>query len=211
MRLRAFLQPAIDERGEQRAGAAAVGFLPFRQRGAQPHAIDHRGDHLREAARFLGWHQLSQSMAQIGQHAPLIDCLNTLQAAHVQHLTPEREPCGPHALVKFFRGEVRIDHRLDAATRGARKIEPRTHSLTEAASQRPESGFEQTVLVAEVMRDQPRRDVGAAGDLRKSAADVSDFGETIDRDFNELPPPNLFQLVARHRAARGVPCAVRGR
>src|SRR5256885_6802727 len=44
-RSRQLLEPSFDEGREQRPRALAVGFLPFRERGAQPHAIDHGGDH----------------------------------------------------------------------------------------------------------------------------------------------------------------------
>ena len=62
---RQLLQPSVDERRQQRPGALAVGLLPLRQRGPQPHAIDHGGDHRGEGARLSARDHLAQVTAQI--------------------------------------------------------------------------------------------------------------------------------------------------
>src|SRR5205823_10908828 len=64
-RLRQLLEPSIDECREQRPRALAVGLLPFRERGAQPHAVDHGGDHRGKAARLLARYQTAQIAAQV--------------------------------------------------------------------------------------------------------------------------------------------------
>ncbi len=46
-------EPLGDESGEQRTRAAAVGFLPFRERRSQPDTIDHCRDHGRETPRLI--------------------------------------------------------------------------------------------------------------------------------------------------------------
>ena len=58
-------------------------------------------------------------------------------------------------------------------------------------------GFEQTVLVAEVVRDQPGGDAGPLRDLCQSAADVADFGQAVDRDFDELLAARFLGHLAR--------------
>ncbi len=52
------IEPSVDEFGEQCARAAAVRLAPSRQGRAQPHAVDHRGDHRGQDLRFLGRHEL---------------------------------------------------------------------------------------------------------------------------------------------------------
>src|SRR5437870_2555701 len=76
-------------------------------------------------------------------------------------------------------------------------MEPRARPPRERARHRPKSRFQQSVLVAEVMRDQSGRDPGTPRDLREGRADVADFGETVDRDLDELDPPGLLSLVVR--------------
>src|SRR5438046_10096666 len=70
--LRELAQPAFDERREEGARGLAVSLLPLRQRGAQPHSIDHGGDHRREAARLLARDHPAQIAAQVRQHATLV-------------------------------------------------------------------------------------------------------------------------------------------
>jgi hypothetical protein len=81
------------------------------------------------------------------------------------------------------------------AARRAYELEPLPHPLGDAPRQRSEGGFEQALLVAEIMRHQPRGDIGALRDLRQRAADVSHLRQTVDRDFDKLPPTHLFGLV----------------
>ena len=195
--LRELPQPAFDERREEGARGLAVSLLPLRQRGAQPHSIDHGGDHRREAARLLARDHPAQIAAQVRQHATLVSGLHPLQAAHVQHLAPEREPRGAGALVEFLRREIGVDDRLHPCARSACLGEPRAHTHRERARQRPKGRFQQSVLVAEVMRDQSGRDPGTPRDLREGRADVADFGETVDRDLDELDSPGLLSLVVR--------------
>ena len=104
----------------------------------------------------------------------------------MQHLSPEGEPRGAGALVELLRGEVGVDDRLHAPARlcaSARRA--RTRAASERASVR-NAARQQAVLVAEVVRHQPRRDARAAGDLRQRGADEADFGETVDGDLDEL-------------------------
>ena len=139
-------------------------------------------------------------MPQIRQHAALVHDLHALQTLHVQHLSPEGEPRRPGALIEFLRREVGIDHRLHAAARRTGEPGPLPHALADAPRQCAESGFEQTVLVIEVVRDQSGGDAGPLRDLHQRAADVAELGQAIDRDLDELLPACLFGLVARPRA-----------
>ena len=199
---RRVLQPGIDEGREQRTRALAVSFLPARQRRAQPDTIDHGGNHRGEAARLIARQQPPQRVPQIRQHAALVYRLHALQAFHVQDLSPESEPCRPGALIEFLRREVGVDHRLHAAARRAGEPDPLPHALPDAPRQCAEGGFEQAILVVEVMRDQSRRDAGPLRDLRQRAADVPDLGQAVDRDLDELLPARFF--VACSRAVRRI-------
>ncbi len=53
------------------------------------------------------------------------------------------------------------------------------------------------------MRDQARRYIRAARDLCESGADVADFGQTVDRDFDELYAPGVLAFVPRGSGAVG--------
>ena len=119
----------------------------------------------------------------------------------MQHLAPEGEPRGAGALVELLRREVDVDDRLHAAARrvGLRQALPHAHR--QRARQRAEGRLEQSVLILEVMCDQARGDVGTAGNLRQSGADPAHFGETIDRDLDELYAPRLLPFVPGRSAA----------
>ena len=119
----------------------------------------------------------------------------------MQYLAPERQPCGSGTLVEFLRREIGVDDRLHSAARRARQREPRPHPRRECARQGAKGGFEQPVLVVEVMRHESRRDPGAPRDLRESRADVADFGETVDRDLDQLHPPRLLTFIPGGGAA----------
>jgi len=60
---------------------------------------------------------------------------------------------------------------------------PRTRTASVRASV-AKRGFEQSVLVVEVVRHESRRNTGAPRDLCESRADIADFGETVDRDLH---------------------------
>ena len=78
----------------------------------------------------------------------------------------------------------------------------RLHALRHASRQGAKGCGQQAILVAKIMRHQPWRDVGTIGDLRQGAADVTDFGQTVDRDLDQLPPPAFFQLVPGQHGGR---------
>jgi len=79
--------------------------------------------------------------------------------------------------------------------------EPRPHPHRERARERAKRGFEQSVLVVEVVRHESRRNIGAPRDLCESRADIADFGETVDRDLHQLHPPRLLRFIPRGGAA----------
>ena len=120
----------------------------------------------------------------------------------MQDLTPECEPRRAGALIEFLRREIGVDHRLHAPARRVGAPEPLAHALADAARQRTESGFEQTVLVTEVVRNQSGGDTGPLRDLRQRAAHVSDLRQAIDRDLDELLAACLLRQLASRRAIR---------
>src|ERR1700688_4525480 len=112
----------------------------------------------------------------------------------MQHLAPEGEPGSSRALIEFLRREICVDDCLDATARGVCESESRSHAQAHASGQGAKGGGQQAVLIAEIMRDQAWRDVGATGNLRQCAADIADLGETVDGDLDQLPPAALLQL-----------------
>jgi hypothetical protein len=113
----------------------------------------------------------------------------------MQHLSPECEPRGAGALVELLRGEVGVDDGLHAPARAVGEREAGAHAGREGARQRTKRPRQQAVLVAEVVRHEPRGDARAPRDLRQGGADVADFGETVDGDLDELRPADLFAFV----------------
>ena len=119
----------------------------------------------------------------------------------MQHLAPECQPCGSGTLVEFLGRQIDVDDRLHSAARRARQRQPRPHPRRERARQCAKGGLEQSVLVVEVVRHESRRDPGAPRDLRESRADVADFGETVDRDLDQLHPPRFLAFIPGGGAA----------
>jgi hypothetical protein len=101
--------------------------------------------------------------------------LHAPQAFDLQRLAPELQPRGSAASFEFLGCEIRVDHRLDPAPRRVRPAQARAHVVADPACERPERGDQQSVLVAEVVRDEAGRDVRARRDLGQSRACESDF------------------------------------
>src|SRR6185437_7851318 len=159
------------------------------------------------AVRLIGRHQAPQRMAQIRQHAALVDGLHALQALYVQNLSPERQPRRAGALIELLRSEVGVNYRLHTPARRAGTPQPLSHALPDAARQSAESSLEQTVLVVEVVRDQSGGNTGALRDLRQGAADVPDVGQAVDRHLDELLPARFLGHLARSCAIRRIVAA----
>src|ERR1700733_13599060 len=118
-----------------------------------------------------------------------------LQALRVQHLAPECEPGRSRALVEFLRSEIGIDHGLYAATRGGCEREARLHAQAQTPRQGAQGGKQQSILVAEIVRDQAWRHPGATGNLGQCAAYIAELGEAVDGHFDQLVAPRVLQLV----------------
>ena len=103
-------------------------------------------------------------------------------------------------LAQFRRVEEVLAHVGPAAA--GQRLEFTIHHLVHA-------GLQQTVLVGEVVRDEPGRDVRLAGDLRESRALDADFCETFERDLDELLTAGGVAIAARG-AAGGVCGVVQG-
>ena len=116
-------EAAVDKGGQHRPSAFAVGFAPGGQGRAQPHPVDHGGDHGGETPRVRLRQQLAKGVAQIGQHAFLIDELHPAQAIVVQHLPPEGEPGRAGPLVELARIKIGVDHCLDPRPRTVRHLQ----------------------------------------------------------------------------------------
>jgi len=65
-----------------------------------------------------------------------------------------------------------------------------------ATTQLAECRLQEPVLVAEVVRDEPRRDAGTTGDLRERTADIAEFGQAVDRDGDQLVAAVLLEALA---------------
>jgi hypothetical protein len=65
------------------------------------------------------------------------------------------------------------------------------HAIAQPRDERAESSLQQAVLVAEIVGDQPGRDIGSAGDLRQRRADEADLRQAVDRDLDELAGPSV--------------------
>ena len=179
-------EAAVDERSQQMTRAVAVNLAPSRQRAAQPYAIDHRRDRRRERGRFLGRHQRAERMAQVGQHAALIDVLDAEQARLVPDVSPKGQPDLAGRAVELFGREVRVDHCLQTLARPLRLRETQAQPCAEPRQQQAERRLEQPLLVAEIMRHQSRRHARAPRDLDQRRADEPHFGQAVDRHFDEL-------------------------
>src|SRR5579862_3509500 len=190
-------QAAIDKRRQQGACAAAVSLGPCRKCGSQPHAVDHGGNHRRKTASLLDRYHPPQVVAQIREHAALISTLYALQTLDMRHLSPEGQPSGGRAPVELLGTKVAVDDGLHPEIGRACQREPRAHPRCQRSRERAKGGLEQAVLVIEVVRYESGGDARAAGDLRKSGADVADFGETVDRDVDELYTPGLLSVISR--------------
>ena len=150
--------------------------------------------------RLVAGQELTQRMAQVRQHPPLIGGLHAPQPLDVQHLAPEREPRVGGALVELLRREVRVDDRLHAATRRAREPQLGADVGVHAAAEVAERRLEQAVLVAEIVRNQSGGHAGPAGDLRERASHEAKFSETIDRDLDQLLAAVLLEALRRRGA-----------
>ncbi len=144
---------------------------------------------------LAGRDEAAQIVAQIGDHAGLIDPLHPPQPLGMQHLPPEGEPDAGGALVELLRRQIGVDQRLHAGTGTGRRAQPRGGGAVEPQRQESQRGFEQPVLVAEIMRHEAGRDAGAAGDLRQRRGVEADLGEGIDGGVDELAAAHLFRLA----------------
>ena len=91
----------------------------------------------------------------------------------------ERTGALPHRINTVYQliadREAGIDDGLNALAWRRRELSPRAHLFGDAPGQGAEGRFQQTVLVAEVMRDQSRRHTCTSGDLRKRRAHIAKF------------------------------------
>jgi hypothetical protein len=119
----------------------------------------------------------------------------------LQQLAPEREPGIARALVEFLRRQVRVDDRLDAPARRVCQSQVRAYPVVDPPAERAERRLEESVLVAEIVGDEARRDAGAPRDLRERGADEAELGEAVDRNLDQLPAAIFLGGFARPVAA----------
>ena len=125
--------------------------------------------------RVVRRYELPQRTAQIRQGALLVHGLHADQVRRLQHLAPEREPGRAGALGELLLRQVGIDHRLDARPRRADLPHSRPDVVPHPPRQRTKGRIEEAVLVAEVVRHQPRGNARPPCDLRKRCADIPEF------------------------------------
>ena len=133
-------------------------------------------------------------MAQVGNHPALVDGLQPAETRRVDHLSPEGEPDRGGAAIEFLWRKVRIDHRVHPVTRIGDAAQPARSRTPEAGHQVAQGRFEQPVLVAEIMGDEPRRDPGPPGNLAKRAGAESDIGQRFDRGIDQLAAALILDL-----------------
>ncbi|PAV66920.1 hypothetical protein WR25_22140 [Diploscapter pachys] len=125
-------------------------------------------------------------MAQVGQHATLIDVLDAEQARLVPDVSPKGQPDLAGRAVEFLGRQVRVDHCLQTFARPLRLRETQAQPCAEARQQQAERRLQQPFLVAEIMRHQSRRHARAPRDLDQRRADEPHFGQAVDRHFDKL-------------------------
>ena len=150
---------------------------------------------------------MAEGVAQIGEHASLVGPLDPHQARLMRHLAPESEPSAAGALVELLGPEIGVDDRLHPAARCRRELEALVDLIGYAPGQGPEGRLQQSVLVPEIVRDQPGGDAGSLGDLSERAADIADLRQAVDRDRDQLPAALLFRLLPPRRRISGFPAA----
>ena len=196
------LELRIREGARHGAGGLVVEFAVLGEGRPEPEPVDHRRDQKRGPLRVPGRHRLLQGVPQVREHAPLVDVLDALEAGRMQHLAPEGEPDARRAPVELLRREVGVDDRLDATARRPRRRKPRRRRPPEPRRHRPQGRLEQTLLVAEIVRDEPWRDAGAPGDVAERAGGKAHVGEGIDRRLDQLPAPDLLRCRPARRPLR---------
>ena len=132
----------------------------------------------------------------------LIDALDAGDARRGVHLTPEREPGPAVCRTQTFGGQTRLEIGPQPIDRTAGRGHAPAGLFPQTREQLAEGGLQQAILVDEVMRHEPGRDIRLARDVCESRALNPDFCETFEGDFDEL--------LSAGRVTRAGGCAVGG-
>lgn len=82
-------------------------------------------------------------MPQVGQHALLVDTLDTLQGGYIRRLPPERQPYRPRARLELVCSKAAFYNGLHALTRGPCLTQVTDDFVLQVACDMPEGGRKQ--------------------------------------------------------------------
>jgi hypothetical protein len=180
-------------RGEG-AGAGAVEFEIPRQGGAQPQPVDHGRDADGDGLRLGSGRDLLEGVAQVRQHAALVDVLHALEAGGVDHLPPERQPHAAGAPVELLGGQVHVDDGLDALPRKAGGAQARGGGPSQPRRHGAQRRLQQPVLVAEIMGEEAGGNAGPLGDVAQGAGGEPHIGDGLDGRLDQLPAADVLRV-----------------
>ena len=183
---------AVDEGARDFARGTAVALLRRGERGAEPQPVDHRREPDGDPLGVRRRHDAAERVAKIGEHARLVDVLHAAEPGRMDDLSPEGEPDAARARLELLGRQCRVDDRLDALARAPRRAEPRRDAARQPPGEVAERRLEEAVLVVEIVRNQPRRDLRPLADEGERGGVEARLGERVDRRLDQLPATKIL-------------------
>ncbi|CAN0625021.1 protein of unknown function [Burkholderia multivorans] len=172
------------------------------ERAAQPQAVDQRGEAARRVPGLRARQRLREFRAQVRVETPRVDALQAAERWRVHALRPEREPGLHHRRADLRVVEIRRDDRAKPRARLlARRDAAARRGGPQIAQHVAHRGFEQAVLVAEIVADDARRNVRPLRDRRERRARQAGVVDRAQRRVDQLGAADLPHSDFRHRGS----------
>lgn len=167
---------------------------------AQPESVDDGGQAASGGARLVTGQQPTELPAEIGIETQVVDALQAPQVGLVHAGGPEGQPGLHGRSADLGLVEVALD---DGAQVGGgivvrKHCPPFAYGLAQGIHQMPHGGFEQAVLVLEVVADDTVGDAGLAGDEGDTGVAHADFVDGFEGRGDELRAANGLHADLGH-------------
>lgn len=170
---------------------------------AQPETIDDGGQAAGRGTRLLMGQEAAELPAEVGVETQVVDALQAAQIGLVHAGGPEGQPGLHGRAADLGIVEVALD---DGAQVGGRVVTGQggtafAHGLAQGIHQMPHGGFEQAVLVLEVVADDAVGDAGLAGDEGDTGVAHADFVNGFEGRGDELRTADGLHPDLGHEAS----------